>query len=37
MDRSRVFDYVYFINNHGWFMGGGVTANGDIALTGTWI
>ncbi|HRT28397.1 MAG TPA: hypothetical protein P5527_01255 [Kiritimatiellia bacterium] len=34
MDRSRVFDYVYFINNHGWFMGGGVTANGDIRANG---
>lgn len=28
--RSPVFDYAYFVNNHGWFQGGGVTANGDI-------
>lgn len=34
MARSEVFDYAYFINNHGWFMGGGVTANGDIRANG---
>jgi Tfp pilus assembly protein PilX len=32
--RSSVFDYAYFINNYGWFMGGGVTANGDIRANG---
>ncbi len=34
MARSEVFDYAYFINNFGWFMGGGVTANGDIRANG---
>jgi len=32
--RSSVFDYAYFINNYGWFMGGGVTANGDVRANG---
>jgi len=32
--RSSVFDYAYFVNNYGWFMGGGVTANGDIRANG---
>lgn len=32
--RSTVFDYAYFVNNYGWFMGGGVTANGDIRANG---
>ncbi|MDX9866489.1 MAG: hypothetical protein RBT78_01060 [Kiritimatiellia bacterium] len=34
LDRSSVFDYAYFVNNFGWFMGGGVTANGDIRANG---
>lgn len=34
MRRSEVFDYAYFVNNYGWFMGGGVTANGDIRANG---
>ncbi len=34
MDRSSVFDYAYFVNNYGWFQGGGVTANGDIRANG---
>ena len=32
--RSSVFDHAYFVNNFGWFMGGGVTANGDIRANG---
>ena len=32
--RSTVFDYAYFVNNYGWFMGSGVTANGDIRANG---
>lgn len=32
--RSSVFDYAYFVNNFGWFQGGGVTANGDIRANG---
>lgn len=32
--RASVFDYAYFVNNYGWFMGGGVTANGDIRANG---
>ncbi|MEW6097326.1 MAG: Tad domain-containing protein [bacterium] len=31
---SYVFDYVYFINNWGWFYGSGITANGDIRSNG---
>lgn len=31
---SYVFDYVYFINNWGWFYGRGITANGDIRSNG---
>lgn len=34
LDRSTVFDYAYFINNFGWFQGGGVTANGPIRANG---
>jgi len=34
LQRSRVFDHAYFVNNYGWFMGGGVTANGDIRANG---
>ncbi len=32
--RSSVFDYAYFVNNYGWFQGGGCTANGDIRANG---
>ncbi|MFH1562451.1 MAG: TadE/TadG family type IV pilus assembly protein [Nitrospirota bacterium] len=31
---SYVFDYVYFVNNWGWFYGSGITANGDIRSNG---
>ncbi|MDI6735274.1 MAG: Tad domain-containing protein [bacterium] len=31
---SYVFDYVYFLNNWGWFYGRGITANGDIRSNG---
>lgn len=31
---SRVFDYVYFINNWGWFYGRGITAKGDVRSNG---
>ena len=34
MARSRVFDYAYFVNNYGWFKGGGGHANGDIRSNG---
>ncbi|MDD4102121.1 MAG: hypothetical protein PHU80_05750 [Kiritimatiellae bacterium] len=34
MRRSPVFNYAYFVNNYGWFQGGGVTANGDIRANG---
>lgn len=29
-DQSSIFDYVYFINNFGWFWGGTINANGDV-------
>ena len=31
---SKVFDYGYFINNWGWFYGGGITAKGDVRSNG---
>lgn len=31
---SKVFDYVYFINNWGWFYGSGITAKGDVRSNG---
>lgn len=31
---SKVFDYGYFINNWGWFYGGGITSNGDVRSNG---
>jgi hypothetical protein len=34
IERSKVFDYAYFVNNHGWFQGNGVTANGNIRANG---
>lgn len=32
--RSTVFDHAYFVNNYGWFLGSGVTANGNIRSNG---
>ncbi len=34
VDRSEVFDYAYFVNNHGWFEGSTITANGNIRANG---
>ncbi|MBI4846077.1 MAG: hypothetical protein HY810_06365 [Candidatus Omnitrophica bacterium] len=34
MSPSRVFDYAYFINNFGWFWGGGITSQGDVRSNG---
>ena len=31
---SSVFDYSYFVNNLGWFWGGGITGQGDIRSNG---
>lgn len=31
---SSVFDYSYFVNNLGWFWGGGLTSQGDIRSNG---
>jgi len=31
---SKVFDYSYFINNWGWFYGGGITSHGDVRSNG---
>lgn len=31
---SKVFDYGYFINNWGWFYGGGITCRGDVRSNG---
>ena len=31
---SSVFDYVYFINNWGWFYGSGITVDGDVRSNG---
>ncbi len=30
MSPSRVFDYSYFVNNYGWFWGGGITSQGEV-------
>ena len=32
--RSRVFDYVYFINNWGWYYGNTIIANGNVRANG---
>ena len=32
--RSEVFDYVYFINNWGWYYGDSITANGNVRANG---
>jgi len=37
MSPSQVFDFSYFINNYGWFMGGGITSNGDIRSNGNFV
>lgn len=34
LEPSRVFEYAYFVNNFGWFWGGGITGNGDIRSNG---
>ncbi len=34
VDRSKVFDYAYFVNNYGWFEGSTITANGDVRANG---
>ena len=33
-EPAGVFNYSYFVNNLGWFWGGGITANGDIRSNG---
>lgn len=34
LGRSKIFDYVYFINNYGWFYGSTIRANGDVRANG---
>ncbi len=34
LESSEVFNHPYFVNNLGWFWGGGITANGDIRANG---
>ena len=34
VDRSKVFDHAYFVNNYGWFEGSTITANGDVRANG---
>ena len=34
MQRSKVFNNAYFVNNYGWFQGSGCTANGDVRANG---
>ena len=34
MGRSEVFDYVYFINNWGWYFGDTIIANGNVRANG---
>jgi hypothetical protein len=34
MSPSKVFNYSYFVNNYGWFYGGGITSQGDIRSNG---
>lgn len=34
LSASGVFDYAYFINNFGWFYGGGITAHGHTRSNG---
>lgn len=34
LERSKVFNNAYFVNNYGWFQGSGCTANGDVRANG---
>lgn len=34
VDRSKVFDHAYFVNNYGWFNGSTITANGAVRANG---
>jgi Tfp pilus assembly protein PilX len=34
VNRSHVFDYVYFINNWGWYYGNTIIANGNVRANG---
>lgn len=34
MARSEVFDYVYFVNNWGWYYGNTIIANGNVRSNG---
>jgi len=34
LGASEVFDYVYFINNWGWYFGNTITANGNVRSNG---
>jgi len=34
MDKPKIFDYSYFLNNFGWFWGSGVTSHGDVRANG---
>jgi len=34
LTSSDVFDYAYFVNNYGWFWGGGITSQGDVRSNG---
>ena len=34
LDRSKVFDYGYFVNNFGWFWGSSITVTGDVRANG---
>ena len=34
VDRSKVFDHAYFVNNYGWFEGSTITANGAVRANG---
>ena len=34
LGRSHVFDYVYFINNWGWYFGDTIIANGNVRANG---
>ena len=34
LEMTRIFDYIYFINNFGWFWGSSITANGDVRANG---
>ena len=34
LSQSPVFNYSYFVNNYGWFWGGGIDSNGDVRSNG---